>query len=205
MRYRKTSSEKRETYRQLDENGRCVYEFIPSTAEEKELVINMHRLDDSEVRVNCKERWLPPDLEERRKKEAEQYVIEFEKRYGQKPYPGECPIKLHRTYFYIDSLDKKDEGADEGLGDSSWIEKEMAVNPFEEESSAVKCMRELVETFTDREKQVYYYVFRRGETQYQASIELGISEVRVGQIVKNIKKKLQSNKELRRYFRIPEE
>ena len=62
MRFRKTSREKRETYRQFDETGRCIYEFIPETDEDREMVRKMHAIDDAEVRTNCKEMRLPPEL-----------------------------------------------------------------------------------------------------------------------------------------------
>lgn len=202
MRFRKTSREKRETYRQFDETGRCIYEFIPETDEDREMVRKMHAIDDAEVRTNCKEMRLPPELKKVREAERQQYIEKFEEENGYKPHPLDCP-SVHRTFFYYDAVRPNPAEDEANVGDSSWIEKEMAVMPFEDENAAVNYMRELIntDTFTDRERNVYYCVFADGKTQYLASSELGISEARVSQIVKNIQIKLAKNEQLRKFFR----
>jgi len=209
MRFRKTPTSKRTTYKQYDEDGRLLYEFNPETdtemteldvVQKKALTKAMHAIDDAEVRVNCKEIRLSPEDRASREEERDRFIREFEAEHGYKPHPADIP-SIHRTFIYLDAdTGNEDEGV---AGDSSHIQREIAADPFsrDDQETAVECMRRLVQGFTKREKEVYEIVFRNGKTQVYASRQLEISEVRVGQIVKDITRKLKESGELKKHFR----
>lgn len=211
MRFRKTPANKRTTYKQYDENGKLLYEFDPETDDQmtelnviqkKDLVKAMHAVDDAEVRANCKEIRLSPEDRAQREEAREQFIRAFEEEHGYKPHPADLP-GIHRTYIYLDDDWNSGDDEDNNPGDSSRIQAELAVNPFaaDDQETAVDCMRGIVAGFTERERQVYQIVFREGKTQFYASLRIGVTEQRVGQIVKDIKKKLAGNQELKKYFR----
>ena len=206
MRTKKTPKSKRGTYKQYDENGKVLYEFDPETdttmteltiEDKRKRTANMHKIDDSEVYFNLK--YINVDKEERkaRKKQREEYILDFKARFGYEPNEEDIPINMHREYVPIDSVTSDDEE----LGDASKVQEALSVHPFEEDYSAVQCMRRLVEGFTKREQEVYYLVGKKGLTKRAAAKKLEISEMRVGQIMANIIKKLRSNPDLRRFFR----
>lgn len=209
MRKKKTPWNKRNTYKFYDEEGRQYYEFNPETDKElevtierkREIVRELHAMDDHDVYVESKEMKVPNYIQEEVKKQREDYIRKFTEEYGYPPKNDEIPVFSHRTVVSLEDSSETDN--DDPLGDSSKVEEAIAVRPFEEEpDSAVDRMRSIVDGFTEKERQVYDLCFREGIRNNRASEILNISEVRVGQIARNIKKKLAGNSELKKYFRV---
>ena len=199
----------RAVYKQIDEDGHVIATFDPlkdttlniTLVEKEALTDAMHRVDDAEARQNCKDIQLDNFDKALREKEREDFIRKYREEYGCDPHPADLPSR-HRTYIYYQATTENEDEGENEIGDSSKIELELSVNPFEDEpETATECMRRLVQGFTKREQEVYEIVFRRGKTNVYASRKLDISEQRVGQIVTNIKSKLKENEELRKHFR----
>ena len=199
----------RAVYKQIDEDGHVIATFDPlkdttlniTLVEKEALTDAMHRIDDAEARQNCKDIQLDDFDKALREKEREDFIRKYREENGCDPHPADLPSR-HRTYIYYQATTENEDEGESEIGDSSKIELELSVNPFEDEpETATECMRRLVRDFTKREQEVYEIVFRRGKTNVYASRKLDISEQRVGQIVTNIKSKLKENEELRKHFR----
>lgn len=203
-------SDPRAVYKQIDDNGKVVAVFDPENdstmtditiVQKKQITAALHRVDDAEARENCKELRLNDFDTELCKKEREQFIRKFREENGYEPDPKDLP-SMHRTYYYYDAPTTSQEEGENELGDSSRVQEQMSVNPFEDEpETAVDCMREVVKGLKPREQTVYEICFRRGETQVAASKEMGVTEQRVGQIVKDIMAKLAESEELKKHFR----
>ena len=198
----------RATYRQYDDFGRVVYELDPykdeklniPIAEKKVWVTKLFQVDDHEVYVNCKELQLDAFTKARMKAERDKFIADFERQHGCKP-PMEIVPKAQRVFISLDSI-PEDESDENWSEESAWIQATIASRPFETQMDAVDCMREIVKGFTVRQQEVYKLVFYEGHTRRYAAKVLELSERRVGQIADDIIRKLRSNVELRRFFRI---
>lgn len=211
----------RSTYKLYDEDKAFQVEFDPETdfvyypkiegesgitIKKKEwIVAEMHKIDDAEVRVNCKENRAPEYMERLIRKEIERRIEEFKAKYGYIPHPDDLP-KLHRTFVYIDGItqDEGEEGSE--MGDSSQIQLALSNDPFEEEMDAVEYMRYIIEGFTHEERMVFELKYQIGvrdkaNTNEFVAKEMGCTRQKVGETVKRIKEKLSQNKGLSRYFR----
>ena len=198
MRYKKTPQAMRGTYKLYDENGNLVTEYKPGESGITEVdILNLHRLDDHEVYINSKElkppEWYQPIYDEWKSK----YVADFIEKYGREPYADEIPGR-HRIF---ESIDGQTDVDGDGLGDSSHLEKELAVQDENYVSEPVLCLREIVATMPEQWQRVYQLVNREGFNKTQAAKILGISDVRVGQLIKKINAKIAADEELKKYFR----
>ncbi|MBQ7535322.1 MAG: hypothetical protein IJT43_06845, partial [Stomatobaculum sp.] len=70
-----------------------------------------------------------------------------------------------------------------------------------EPEDAVSVMRELVSKMPEQWQRVYQLVFVEDKTKTRAARIIGISDVRVGQLVRKIKAELAQNAALKRFFR----
>ena len=198
MRYKKTPQAMRGTYKLYDENGNLVTEYKPGENGITEVdILNLHRLDDHEVYINSKElklpEWYQPIYDEWKSK----YVADFIEKYGREPYAEEIPGR-HRIF---ESIDGQTDVDGDGLGDSSRLEEELSVSEDDDTPDTILRLREIVAAMPEQWQRVYQLVIKDGFNKTQAAKILGISDVRVGQIVRKINDKIASDEELKKYFR----
>lgn len=197
MKFKKTSYSKRSTYKHYDDEGHLVAEYKANESGfTEELITTLHKMDDHEVYVNCKEikhpEWFHPIYE----KWKADYIVRFKREHGYEPKPEDIPGR-HRM---CESIDAQSGGEDdENLRDSSKLEQELSFS-MDKAETAVDRAREIVSSMPEQYQQVYGLVFIKGMSKAKAGRELGISDVRVGQIVRKITDKLASDKGLKKYF-----
>lgn len=197
MRFKKTPQSKRGTYKLYDENGNLVTEYKPGENGVTEVdILNLHRLDDHEVYINSKElklpEWYQPIYDEWR----DNYIADFIEKYGREPYAIEIPSR-HRIF---ESIDGQTDADGDDLGDSSHLEEELAVYDEDDVSEPVLRLREIITTTPEQWQRVYQLVIKEGFNKTQAAKILGISDVRVGQIVRKINDKIAADEELKKHF-----
>ena len=140
MKFKKTSTEKRGTYKLFDDDGNFITEYKPGKDGVTEVdILNLHKIDDHEVYINNKDRRLPEWYQPTHKAWVDKWVADFEKKYGYKPNKKDIP-SMHRTYEYIDA--QITANGDE-LGDSSRLEAELAVY-HRHFRSIQRCLRQSV-------------------------------------------------------------
>lgn len=198
MRFKKTPQSKRGTYKLYDENGNLVTEYKPGENGVTEVdILNLHRLDDHEVYINNKELKLPEWYQPIYDHWIENYIADFIEKYGRKPFADELPGR-HRV---LESIDAQTDADGDDLGDSSHLEEELSVSEDDDTLDHILRLREIVADMPDQWQKVYQLVNREGFNKTQAAKILGISDVRVGQLIKKINEKIASDKELKKYFR----
>ncbi len=206
MKKHKTPTHLRGSYKQYDEDGHLLCEIRPGDYGTTEVTIDlMHRMDDAEVRVHIKESKVPAYMEETVKATKEQWIADFEARYGYKPHPADVPDFTHRSFVSTDA-DVETEDGDDSLGDNSRLAAQMATPAVgeDEEESAAEYMRKLVMTgmgFTQREREVYDLVFIQGLEKKDAASKLGIVPSRVTEIIGQIMTKVGKDEELKKMLR----
>ena len=127
----------------------------------------------------------------------ENYIADFIEKYGRKPFADELPGR-HRV---LESIDAQTDADGDDLGDSSHLEEELSVFEDDDTPDHILRLREIVADMPDQWQRVYQLVNREGFNKTQAAKILGISDVRVGQLIKKINEKIASDKELKKYFR----
>ena len=197
MKTYKTSTNKRNTYKLYDDNGTFVTEYKPGKdGVTEEAILFMHRLDDAEVRVSIKENRHPEWYQPVYDKWKEDFICRFREQYGRDPRKDEIPGRFRQC----ESIDAQCDTDGDELGESSRLEAELSVTD-EEPEDAVSVMRELVSKMPEQWQRVYQLVFVEDKTKTRAAQIIGISDVRVGQLVRKIKAELAQNPALKRFFR----
>lgn len=198
MRYKKTPQDKRGTYVLFDDNGKFVTEYKPGEDGITEVdILNLHRIDDHEVYINSKENklpeWYQPIYDEWKVK----FIADFKDKYGREPFSDEIPDK-HRMY---ESIDSQSDADGDDLGDSSHLEEKLAVTDEEEVPDTIIRLREIITAMPIQWQRIYQMVLIDGFSKAKTGRIIGISDVRVGQIVKKINAKIAADEELKKLFR----
>ncbi|MCI9297719.1 hypothetical protein ACPW7J_05340 [Ihubacter sp. rT4E-8] len=198
MKTKKTPQAKRGTYKLFDDNGIFVMEYKPGKDGVTEVdILNLHKMDDHEVYVNAKENrlpeWYQPVYEEWKAK----FIADFRERYGREPFADEIPGR-HRI---LESLDGQTDPDGDGLGDSSRLEEQLSISDEEEVPDTIIRLRELVAAMPEQWQKVYRLVFMKGLSKAKAGKEIGISDVRVGQLVKKINAAIAGDEFLKNLYR----
>lgn len=198
MKTKKTPQAKRGTYKLFDDNGIFVMEYKPGKDGVTEVdILNLHKMDDHEVYVNAKENrlpeWYQPVYEEWKAK----FIADFRERYGREPFADEIPGR-HRI---LESLDGQTDPDGDDLGDSSRLEEQLSVSDEEEVPDTIIRLRELVAAMPEQWQKVYRLVFMKGLSKAKAGKEIGISDVRVGQLVKKINAAIAGDEFLKNLYR----
>lgn len=145
MKIRKTRQDKRETYRyevcREDGNGGYTNEFVELVPGEDGVteawIKTLHSLDDHEVYMNCKNA-RPPMTDDQK----------AEKREWEEEHPGEKYMKnWNLSLNYLSS--------DDDAQDKSSVMKDNSYSMDEDVPVDVQRLRDVVETMTDKQKQVY--------------------------------------------------
>ena len=197
MKTYKTPTNKRNTYKLYDDNGTFVTEYKPGKeGVTEEAILFMHRLDDAEVRVSIKENRHPEWYQPVYDKWKEDFISSFREQYGRDPKADEIPGRFRQC----ESIDAQYDAAGDELGESSRLEAELSVTD-EKPDDAVSVMREIVSEMPEQWRQVYQLVFLEDMSKTKAGQIIGISDVRVGQLVKKIKAELAQSTRLKSFFR----
>lgn len=199
MKYKKTPTAKRGTYKLFDDDGHFITEYKPSKDGVTEVdIFNLHRMDDHEVYKNNNDRRLPKECMPMYEKQRAEFIEKFIAENGREPYRSEIP-KAHRQYISIDAQVTPD--GDE-LGDSSWLEKELAVyDDTDDESDDVARLNEIIAEMPEKWQQVYRLHLLAGLSKAKVGRILGISDVRVGHLTRKIKSAIASDEILKKIYR----
>ena len=88
------------------------------------------------------------------------------------------------------------------LGDSSRLEAELAVyDGFGDESDAVIRLKDIIAAMPEKWQQVYRLFYSEKYNKTQIGRMLGITDVRVGQLVRKIKAAIASDEILKKIYR----
>lgn len=196
MKIKKTPQSKRGTYKLFDERNKLVAEYKPGKDGVTELdILNLHKIDDNEVYVNSKERklpkWYKPHYDEWKAK----FIEDFKVKAGREPFNNEIP----GGHWKYESWEQQETSDGDELGDSSRLEAETAVL-LEEIPAPVFRLREIVATMPEQWQKIYHLVLIDSMSKAAVGRILGISDVRVGQIVKKINAKIAADEELKKFF-----
>lgn len=198
MKIKKTPQAKRGTYKLFDDNGIFVTEYKPGEHGIKEVdILNLHKMDDHEVYINAKENRLPEWYQPIYDKWKEQFIADFKEKYGREPFSNEIPGR-HRV---LESLDGQTDPDGDDLGDSSRLEEQLSVSDEEEVPDTIIRLRELVAAMPEQWQKVYRLVFMEGMSKANAGRKIGISDVRVGQLVKKINAAIAEDETLKNLYR----
>lgn len=219
MRYKRTPLNQRNVYKQYDDDGNIVSEFDPETdnlseddekrgisvQEKREIVRQLHLMDDSEVKRNNKERKLDPFSQQQYDEMKACFIKKFREENGRNPYPDEMPEGGHRSFVYLEaSCSKGDDEKNSNTNiDSLPIAKAMSVNPFSMEVSLVDIMDEIIQTeeYDDVERDVYFCKIHRGLSNKDTGECIGTSGQYAGRIWKKMQEKIRKNNRIRKFFR----
>lgn len=198
MKTKKTPQSKRGTYKLFDDDGKFVTEYKPGENGITEVdVLNLHKIDDHEVYINSKENrlpeWYQPFYDEWRTK----FIADFRKQHGREPFADEIPGR-HRV---LESLDGQTDSDGDDLGDSSHLEEELAVYDDEDVPDTIDRLRAIVAAMPEQWRKVYQLVLMDGRSKAEAGRIIGISDVRVGQLVKKINAAIAGDEVLKKFFK----
>lgn len=198
MKYKKTPQSKRGTYKLFDDDGNFVTEYKPGEDGVMEIdIINLHRIDDHEVYVNCKEIKLPEWYQPIYDEWKEKFIADFKSQHGREPFADEM-LGKHRVF---ESIDAQTDADGDDLGDSSYLEAKLAVTDEEDIPDTIIRLREIVASMPEQWQKVYQLVFMEGLSKAKAGRIIGISDVRVGQLVRKINATIAEDEELKKFFR----
>lgn len=198
MKIKKTPQCKRGTYKLFDDNGNFVTEYKPGVDGVTEVdILSLHKMDDHEVYINAKENKLPEWYQPIYDKWREQFIADFKEQFGREPFADEIPGR-HRV---LESLDGQTDPDGDDIGDSSRLEEQLSVSDEEEVPDTIVRLRELVAAMPEQWQKVYRLVFMEGLSKVKAGKEIGISDVRVGQLVKKINAAIAEDETLKNLYR----
>ena len=198
MKIKKTPRDKRGTYKLFDDNGNFVTEYRPGVGDVTEVdILNLHKMDDHEVYINAKENKLPEWYQPIYDKWKKQFIADFKEQFGREPFADEIPGR-HRV---LESLDGQTDSDGDDLGDSSHLETELAVFDEDDTPCTILRLREIITAMPEQWKKVYQLVVIEGLSKAKAGRIIGISDVRVGQLIKKINTAIAEDEELKKYFR----
>ncbi len=199
MKYKKTPTAKRGTYKLFDDDGQFITEYKPGKDGVTEIdILNLHKMDDHEVYINNKDRWLPKECMPMYEQMKAEFIENFKEEHGREPRKNEIP-KPHRQYI---SIDAQITPSGDDLGDSSRLEAELAVyDDVNDESDAVIRLKEIIAEMPEKWQQIYRLHLLAGLSNAKVGKMLGISDVRVGQLVRKIKAAIASDEILKKIYR----
>lgn len=164
MKTKKTPTAKRGTYKLFDDDGHFITEYKPGKDGVTEIdILNLHKMDDHEVYINNKDRWLPKECMPMYEKTKAEFIEKFKEEHGREPRKNEIQ-KPHRQYI---SIDAQITPSGDELGDSSRLEAELAVyDDADDESDAVIRLKEIIAAMPEKWQQVYrlFYLEEHNKT-----------------------------------------
>ena len=199
MKTKKTPIAKRGTYKLFDDDGHFITEYKPGKDGVTEVdILNLHKMDDHEVYINNKDRWLPKECMPMYEQMKAEFIENFKEEHGREPRKNEIP-KPHRQYI---SIDAQITPSGDDLGDSSLLEAELAVyDDVDDESDAVIRLKEIISAMPEKWQQVYRMFYIEGHNKTQIGRMLGVSESYVRQLIKKIKTAIANDEILKKIYR----
>lgn len=199
MKTKKTPTAKRGTYKLFDDDGHFITEYKPGKDGVTEVdILNLHKMDDHEVYINNKDRWLPKECMPMYEQMKAEFIENFKEEHGREPRKNEIP-KPHRQYI---SIDAQITTSGDDLGDSSRLEAELAVyDDANDESDAVIRLKEIIAAMPEKWQQVYRLFYSEKYNKTQIGRMLGVSESYVRQLIKKIESAIANDEILKKIYR----
>lgn len=199
MKFKKTPTAKRGTYKLFDDDGLSITEYKPGKDGVTEVdILNLHRMDDHEVYINNKDRWLPKECMPMYEQMKAEFIEKFKEEHGREPRKNEIP-KPHRQYI---SIDAQITPSGDDLGDSSRLEAELAVyDDFDDESDAVIRLKEIIAAMPEKWQRVYRLFYSEKYNKTQIGRMLGVSESYVRRLIKKIESAIANDEILKKIYR----
>lgn len=166
----------------------------------------LHALDDSEIYYNIKARRPEEDESQKAQKAAwrEQYISDFIAEHGYRPHEQDVAAVVNEAFpkDWVASLDKLLAGDEDhdGCGDKSSVLAGLCTSDDSDDSPQVERLRELISTLSKKEQTVYRRVLICGEKQKTVATDIGLSPMRVSQIVQKIQRLIAGDKILQNIF-----
>lgn len=212
MLFHKTPQKQRSTYSyqffDADGNSEPCITIHPGEGDVTEVDIKrLHALDDSEVYYNIKARRPEEDDAQKAKRAAwqERYVADFIAEHGYKPHEQDIVAAVNEAFpkGWVASLDELLDGDEEhdGCGDKSSVLAGLCTSDDSDDSPQVERLRELIAALPEKEQTVYCRVLIGGEKQKIVAEDIGLSPMRVSQIMKKIRLLIAGDKNLQSFFR----
>ena len=212
MKLHKTQQKQRSSYSYqfFDADGKAEPRITirPGEADVTEVDIKqLHALDDMEVYLNIKAR--RPEEDEARKAEKaawrERYIARFVSEHGYKPNEHDVNDAVNEAFpkgwlASIDELLDGDETRD-GYGDKCSVLAGLCMSDDPDDSPQVERLRDLIAGLPEKEQTIYRRVLIGGETKIKVAKDIGLSDVRVSQIVKKIQALIVGDEILQSFFR----
>lgn len=168
-------------------------------AEDSEVYHNIRTLNPNAWHTDAEKK----EMQEQKKKWAQDYIAAFQKKHGYEPNPYDVADALMEAFpkNWTCSLDEMLCASDEeNDSDKSRILIKYASTTEPDTPDYIDRLRELVASFPERWQIIYQRVLLYGDSKVQVAADLCISDVRVGQIVRQIKKKIAEDKILKEFF-----
>lgn len=173
---------------------------------------HFYSAEDSEVYHNIRalnpNAWLTEEekkaLRAQKDEWARQYIAEFVAAHGYEPNPVDVNDAVNERFpkNWTGSLDRMLSGdSEDDYSDKSHLLAFLAVPEKPEVPDDVERLRELVSSFPERWQTIYRRVLLNGNSKVEVGADLGISDVRVGQIVRQIQQKIANDEILKNFFR----
>lgn len=189
MRYRKTPKKARKTYKLFNEEGKLIAELKPNeNGVTADMIQKLHRIDDNEVYVNCKELRQPSYLDKSYAEWKKQYILHYIQEYKTEPKVDEIPSG-HRQFVYLD--DTKNNIS---------IQLELSCSFNNEPSEPVQLLRELIAQMPQRWQEVYRLSMLMEYTNVETAKMLGVTESRIRAVKKKIIDRIRCDENLKKYF-----
>lgn len=176
---------------------------------------NYYTVEDSEVYHNNRalnpNAWLTKEekraLRAEKEEWANNFIAKFKAEHGYEPTDDDVEDAVAEAFpkNWTGSIEEMTGATsdDDGYQDKSSVWVQVASPSEEEVSEDVERLREIVESFSERWKTVYRRVIIFEESKVEVGADLGISGVRVGQIEREIKKKISEDEILKNFFKRP--
>lgn len=126
----------------------------------------------------------------------EKIISDFKEQHGREPFTDELPGR-HRV---LESLDGQADSDGDELGDSSRLEENLAVYDGEDVPDTIDRLREIVAAMPEQWQKVYRLVLIEGRSKAEAGRIIGISDVRVGQLVRKINAAIAEDEVLKSFW-----
>ncbi len=190
MRYRKTPSNERETYKLYDDFGNIVCEIKPGEhGVTPEDIRKLHSLDDHEAYICSKEIVLTNYEKEIYRKWRDEYF----KQNGRYP-ENDGYFYPKRQFVYLDAVSEDFED------ENSNLQYEIYLSTAAEENDCISRLHEIIESMPERWQIVYHRAMLEGYTNVEVAKMLNVTEGRIRVLRRKIEEKIRSDEILKSFL-----
>ncbi len=163
-------------------------------------IVDLYRADDREVYNN--EKNARSDFNDKGKKERQEWKESFREQFREQH--GYYPNDDDTEYFCKEAFSNRwtlslDKAADD-FGDKTPLVEETASRNTEEPDELSDYLADYRETLPEVKRAVYDLVLLYEEKKKDVAEELGLSDVRISQIAKELEEKLRNDEKIRKIF-----